>query len=138
MALVRLDLSPPPRVQRVFGISLIATGLVLGLMFHFALGARTAAIVVGAVCLVLGLVPLVATGTAVARWVFVAVSVPALVIGNVVGVVMVTVFFYLLVTPIGLVLRVARQDPLHIARREGSRWIESPPPRPPESYERQF
>lgn len=139
MSLVRLELSPLPRVQRVFGISLIATGIVLGLILHLAAGASTAALIVGIACLVLGVVPLVATDTAAARAVWVFVSVPALIVGNVFSVVLVTAFFYLMITPIGLILRLARKDPLRLAPSDApSHWIETDGERPPESYERQF
>ena len=135
-----MDWSPATRVLRVFGASVIATGLALGLVLHFAGDAATAAAIVFAVLGVLGIVPLVAPATRLARWIYVVVSVPALLIGNVVSVVLVTVVYFVVVTPIGLIARAVRDDPLamELDAEAASYWVESEDQRPPESYERQF
>jgi len=51
--------------------------------------------------------------------------------------VLLTALFFLVLTPMGLVLRLAGRDPLRLRRREGSGWSPYPPRfRDPKHYER--
>lgn len=51
--------------------------------------------------------------------------------------VLLTAMFFLVLTPMGLVLRLVGWDPLHLRRREGSGWSPYPPRfRDPKHYER--
>lgn len=55
--------------------------------------------------------------------------------------VILTVFFYVLLTPYGLVARLFREDPLDVSwkRRKSSYWIDKPAAAPElERYERQY
>jgi len=137
VALIRLDRSPPRRVLRTFGISLAATGWLIGALLAFGRDAETAGALIAGVATLLGLVPLVAPGTRAARAVYIGVSVPGLAVGNVVGVVLVGIVFYTVVTPIGLIRRVTSKHPFGRPGQE-SYWTDAKPPRDRDSYELQF
>ncbi|MDY7095119.1 MAG: SxtJ family membrane protein [Acidobacteriota bacterium] len=75
-----------------------------------------------------------------ARWLFVAVSVATWPIGWVLSHVLLATVYYLLLTPLGLVLRLTGRDPLQ-RRREpepGSYWRRREPTKHPDRYFRQF
>jgi hypothetical protein len=73
------------------------------------------------------------------RWVYLAVYVPTSLIGFVVSNVLLTAIFFLLFTPIGLLLRLLGKDLLRL-RRDGTRsgWEEHAPERDPKSYYRTY
>lgn len=136
MAVVRFEWSPARRVLVTFGVSLAATGLlVAGVLLWQALPVA-AAVVVGATAALGGLVAL-APGTAAARLVYRAVSLPAFAIGNVVSVALLTLFFFLVVTPIGLVRRARGADPLGLRGSGSTDWTDVSE-RPPDDPERLF
>ena len=121
MAVVRFEWSPVRRVLVTFGLSLVATGLAVGGVLWWQ-GHPLAAAVVAGVAAALGLPVAIAPGTAVSRWIYRAVSLPAFAVGNVVSVVFLAVVFYLLLTPMGVLRRWLR-DPLGLRRDAGgSRW----------------
>ena len=66
----------------------------------------------------------------------------ALVLGLVVSTVLLTVFFFLVLTPVGLVARLCGNDflSLKLDRRSPTYWIprDRKKPKPPSDYERQF
>jgi hypothetical protein len=64
-----------------------------------------------------------------------------LALGFVVSNVILTVFYYLVLTPIGLIARVCGQDFLSLQRNSGARsyWVMKPATaRTPQEYEQQF
>ena len=74
------------------------------------------------------------------RVVFVGMSYAAWPIGFVVSHLVLAAVYYLVVTPIGLVMRLFRYDPMSRRRSAdgGSRWVERDGSRTAESYFRQF
>lgn len=65
----------------------------------------------------------------------------SMLIGRIVSPVTTGLLFLLVVTPMGLLMRLVRKDPLHLASEAGARsyWIERRPPGPPpQSISRQF
>jgi hypothetical protein len=73
------------------------------------------------------------------RFVYLAVYVVTGVIGYVVSRVMLTGIFYAIVTPLGLVLRFAGKDVLHLQKHPGeTEWIAHAARRDRKSYYRQF
>jgi hypothetical protein len=70
----------------------------------------------------------------------VALSAIALPIGFVLSYVIMGTLFYAIIAPIGLVMRVFGKDPLHrgFLRDAPTYWVDARPPRPRESYFRQF
>ena len=74
------------------------------------------------------------------RWLFVGLSVAAFPIGFVLSHVIMATLFFLIITPIGLVMRAVGRDPLDNEFRDGGEtyWRASRPKRPAESYFKQF
>jgi hypothetical protein len=63
----------------------------------------------------------------------------AFVLGSVIGRVLLAGVFYLVFSPMGVVMRLMGRDPLRLKRREvGTYWVELPPTPSGESYGRQF
>lgn len=126
MAIVRFEWTPARRVMRTFGASLALTGLAIGAVL-FATDRPLAAAVIAGVLVVLGVPSFVAPESAVARVVYRVVSLPAFVIGNVVSVVFLTVVYYAVVTPIGLLRRAFRGDVLRLGGGAATYWVDLAP-----------
>ena len=137
MALVTIDWKPNPRELRKFGVSMIIGFAIIGTIFLLVLDRRNAAIVCyafGAVAGALGL-----TGAKVALPVYWGWMAIAFVMGNIVSRVLLTLVFYLLITPMGLMRRVFGHDALQLRRRAVSTYWHDVPPVPNKGrYERQF
>lgn len=136
MALIRVNRHPAPRDLRVFAALWL---LFLGgaALLARQRGADGWALGLGLAAAGVGLTGLVRPPAV--RWVYLAAVYAAFPIGFVVSHVILGAVFYLVITPIGLGLRLARRDPLDRrpdpARR--SYWTEREGPRPPASYFRQ-
>lgn len=137
MALVSINWNPNSRDLRKFGVSMIVGFAIIGTIFLVVLErpmAATVCYVFGAVAGVLGL-----TGTKIALPVYWAWMAIAFVMGNLVSRVLLTLFYYLLITPMGLARRFMGQDPLQLHRRAVTTyWRDLPPPPDAKRYERQF
>jgi len=75
------------------------------------------------------------------KYVYLAWMSAAFVVGFVVSHVILTLFFYLVITPTGLLARLLGRDflHLHLDRKAASYWVRRPPAsKAPEAYERQF
>jgi hypothetical protein len=142
--MIDVDWRPDNRKLRTFATgALVAFGL-LGVWIAWKTGgfAGTAALVwpvrLWAFGLLSGIVGWVyPKGILPLYWVLTAVSLP---IGIVVSFLVVAIVFYLIVTPIGLVFRMAGRDILgrRPDRKVESYWLERPEQAPPERYYRQF
>lgn len=137
MALVTINWSPDSRELRKFGVSMIVGFAIIGSIFLFLLDRPNAAYVCytfGAAAGLLGL-----TGTRAALPVYWAWMAIAFVMGNIISRVLLTLFFYLLITPMGLTRRFFGHDPLQLRQRAVTTyWRDLPPPPSKERYERQF
>ena len=137
MALVQVDWNPGPRVMRTFAGSLVATAAVIAGVFGAWKG-HPSAYVVGGVLAVAGVLALVGPAW-LRRLIYLAVTGPAWVIGNVVSRVLVSAVFYLMLTPMGLVARLFGFDPLALRKSGDSYWAPlDTGANPPESYQRPF
>jgi hypothetical protein len=76
------------------------------------------------------------------KWVYLAWMSLALVLGLIVSTILLTIFFYVVVTPIGLLARVAGKDflSLRLAPQSKSYWLarDNVTPKQRDEYERQF
>ncbi len=137
MSLVQINWNPSKKDLRIFGISMIAGFAVLALLLWYRWHAWTAGTVLLAVGAAIGLVGL--SGTRVALplyWGWMAV---ALVLGNIVSRILLAVFFYGMITPMGLTMRLLGRDKLSRRRREDTYWVDAPPtPVEARQYEQQF
>jgi len=137
MALVHVDWNPGPKVMRTFAGSLVAAGVVIASLFGLWLGRAPAYWVAGALA-VAGLLALVGPAW-LRRPIYLGVTGPAWVVGNVVSRVLVSAVFYVLVTPMGLVARAFGRDPLALRTKKASYWTAlDTGASKPEEYERPF
>ena len=146
--MIELNLDPDAKTLRQFGfIALAGFGAIAALAWFeklvFAGGwlgdARPTVVAV-----LLGVGALAALTSLVYpranKWLFVGLSIAAFPIGFVLSYVILGTLFFLIITPIGLLLRVFGQDPMNRAfRAEQTRYgVACRPTRPPESYFKQF
>jgi hypothetical protein len=145
--LVKLDFRPDRRQLTQFGfIALAAFGLLGALvvwrggLFGFDFGAAARAVAfclwgVGALSAILSLL-----WPAGNRPLFVLLSIMAFPIGFVVSHVVLAVLFFLVLTPVGLVMRLLGHDPLERAfeKDRKSYWMDLPEPKGQRDWFRQF
>ncbi len=138
MALVDINWNPSPKELRVFAVlQLIFFAIVAGLLQQRAAATGWATtIVVGAAIIALtGLIK--PTWLRVMYVVWMAAVFP---IGFVVSHVMMAIIFYLVVTPIGLIMRLVGYDPMHRKLDQDAKtyWQPRTPRRGNRGYFRQF
>jgi hypothetical protein len=145
--LIELNWRPDDRTLRQFGFIALAGFALLGALawferglFAFGLGAarEPLALAFGGLALVSLLFSLVFPR---GNWpIYVGLSAVALPIGFVLSYVIMGTLFYGVIAPIGLVLRLFGEDPMKrgFARDAATYWVDARPPRPRESYFRQF
>jgi hypothetical protein len=145
--IVRLNLRPDRKQLREFGwVALVAFGILGGVvlwrggLFGLSFGERATAVAyglwaLGAVSALLSL--LWPTGN---RPLFVALSAIAFPIGWVLSHAVLGIFFYLVLTPVGLLFRLIGRDPLERAfdPERKSYWVDLPEVRDKREYFRQF
>lgn len=138
MAAIEFPWDPPRRTLRQFGVLLVAFSLLVGWWVHKARGGWdvSAAIVAGAALLA-------AIGwfaPRVLRVVWIGWMLAAFPIGWVVSHVILAAIFYLVVAPIGIIMRLCGHDPLALRfdRQAASYWIRRPPTTDARRYFRQF
>lgn len=136
MALVEIDWKPDARALRKFGVAMIVGFGILAAAAYFWWDRPTLALgfaIVGGVAGLLGL-----SGTRAAMIVYLPWMAIAFVLGNIMSRVLVTLFFFLMITPMGLIMRVVGKDALQRKNKRSSYWDDLPPPPDRERYERQF
>jgi polyferredoxin len=136
MALVEINWKPDKRELRKFGVAMIIGFGVLAALAYLWWELPTLALVFAIVGGVAGLLGL--SGTRAAMIVYLPWMAIAFVMGNIVSRVLVAAFFYLMITPMGLLMRVFGKDALQRKNRRASYWDDLPPPPDRERYERQF
>lgn len=139
MSIIRIDRNPPRRTLNLFGLAWLAFLSGFGVLAWLRVGSPALAWALWSLAAV---VPIVGwTSPAFMRLVYVGMSYAAWPIGFVVSHVVLAVVYYLVLTPIGLVMRLAGHDPM--CRRfdpaAPSYWVERPhAPVDPRRYFRQF
>ncbi len=135
MALVDINWRPTPRELRKFGVTMIiGFAIFAGLAYwrdHPTLAVVFLAIGGGA-----GLLGL--TGTRLALLVYLPWMALAFVMGNIMSRVLVALFFYGMITPMGVVMRLFGRDKLQRKNRRSSTWDDLPRSSDRARYERQF
>ena len=138
MGIVRINRHPSRRELNQFGFIWLGFMAFFGAVAWFKFQSPTAASVLWVLSVV---VPVVGWAwPAFMRLVFVGMSIAAWPIGFVVSHVVLALVYYLVLTPIGLVMRLIGYDPMTRRPDPGrsSRWVAREPRRGPESYFRQF
>jgi hypothetical protein len=137
MALVEIEWHPSPPQLRKFGVAMLVGFGVLALLAELWLGRRTLALVFACVGLGTGLLGL--TGTRAALPIYWAWMGIAFVLGNITTRVLVGAFYFAMLAPLGLGMRLFGRDRMRRKRPAGTMWVDLPPSeRDPKRYERQF
>ena len=143
MSLVKLNWKPSPKELRQFGAIFGIGFLLIGLAKYFWIWNRlferdeklgTILILTGVVVGAIGL-----TGTKLALpfyWFWIGI---AFVLGNIMSRIVITLIYYGVITPMGLVARLSGRDKLQLKKRAvQSYWQDISLSSDPEKYERQF
>jgi Kef-type K+ transport system membrane component KefB len=138
MALIRINRNPPARQLRFFGLFWL---LFIGFLAWTLHRKGVSDTVAGAVALVAAVVPLVGwLYLPLLRWAWIALSYLTWPIGWVLSHVILALVYYLVVTPIGLLLRLLGKDPMtrRLDPKAKTYWIERPETTAVQRYFRQF
>ena len=138
MGIVRVNRHPTRRQLDQFGFIWLGFFGLFGAVAWIKAGAPPLAVGLWTAAVVVPVVGWIVPS--VMRLVFVGMSYAAWPIGFIVSHVVLAVAYYLVLTPIGVVMRIFGYDPMTRRRSTdgGSRWVERDAERPPESYFRQF
>jgi MFS family permease len=145
--MIEINLRPDARTLRQFGfIGVAGFGFVAAIawfevfIFAFGLGEARTAVAGGfaALAALSGLFSLVYPKANLP--IYLGITIATYPIGFVLSYVIMGVLFYLIIAPIGLLLRVFGQDPMarRILPEAESYWEDAPPARPNETYFKQF
>ena len=138
MAVIQVNRNPSRRELNQFGFIWLGFLIFFGLLAWFKLERHTAATVVWALAVVVPIIGWLAP--AFMKVVFLGLSYAAFPIGFVVSHIILAVVYYLVLTPIGLAMKVFRYDPMSRALEPDteSYWIERDPRPNPKQYFRQY
>ena len=138
MSMIRINRNPTPKQLTQFGFIWLGFVTFFGAVAWFKLSAPTLAVGLWVAAVVVPVIGWIIP--AFMRLIFVGMSIVAWPIGFVVSHVVLALVYYVVLTPIGLGMRLFGYDPM--ARRPDpdgtSRWVERDGARPAESYFRQF
>ncbi len=135
MALIKIDWKPNAKKLRQFGIGILIFTAVMG--GHMLWRGRPAARIVLPAGLLLGALTL--ASPAAGRRIYTLWMSVALVIGTIVSTGALAVIYYLIVTPLGLLLRARGRDSMGLARNDGPTcWTPIEQPANKSYYERLF
>lgn len=147
MAFVTLDLNPPPRTLRNFGlIGVAAFALIAWLVqghhkpFSHVPVSATMPVTYIAVALIAYCGIFAIAAPQALRWLYVGLSVLGFPIGFVFSYIIVTIMFFLVVTPIALLFKVIGRDSLKLRPdpQATTYWVRRTPPDSVKRYFRQF
>ena len=139
MGMIQLDLNPSHKTLRQFGlislIMLTIIGLLLGWRFGLPKG-----IVIGLCAAGAGLFILSQISVRLIRPVYVGLMIVSFPIGWVISHLVMIIFFFGIITPVGLVFRLLGRDALHRKwdLQAKSYWVKYPRPDSVQRYFRQF
>ena len=139
MALIEIKWHPPRKELFHFGIiALVASGLLAGLLYFYKDLALTWSLIIIAFGLFTFLTGLFAP--ALTRLIYLALILITLPIGLILSFCLMAVFYFLIITPLGLVFRIMGRDPLcrRFDPNAPSYWIPHSDPEQPDRYFRQF
>ncbi len=145
--MIEINLDPDEKVLRQFGwIALVGFGFIAViawyevLIFSFGLGSAKPYVagIAGGLGLLSALFSLVFPKAN--KLIFVGLSVVTYPIGFVLSYVIMGTIFYLMLAPVGIIFRITGRDPMkrRFEPQTESYWVDARPPRPNESYFRQF
>lgn len=137
MSLVSINWNPDKKELKKFGISMWVGFGILGIISLFILDKSGLAYF----CWIFGII---AGGLGLSQqkialpvyWAWMAI---AFVMGNIISRVLVVLFYYLMITPIGIIMRLSGRDKLKLKKPDSDTyWVDAPAPQCKERFERQF
>jgi len=110
--MIEINWNPKPKDLRIFGIIALVATVIISLLLHIIkdTGAPWIFIIIAVGSLIF-LCSLISTKTT--RIIYLALALMTLPIGWIVSFILLAVFYFLIITPIGLCFRLAGRDPLH-------------------------
>lgn len=136
MSLVSINWRPDARELRKFGLTVLIGFAVIGLITWLVSKNLTGAYWLWGIGIVFGVSGL--TGTVVALPFYYIWMGIAFIIGNIMSRVIMFLVFFLVVTPLGLLMRLTGRDRLRLKRgRPETYWVDAPEP-DKESYQQQY
>ncbi len=138
MALVDINWNPSKKELRVFSLLLIAFGVIVAFVLSRRLDSTTPSLAVVSATSLIGLVGLI--GPSLVRPIYVVWMALAFPIGWTVSHLMMAAVYYLVLTPIGLTMRLFGHDPMQrkIDREAKTYWQPRSPRTDVKSYFRQY
>jgi hypothetical protein len=139
MSMIEINWNPSRKDLRIFGIAALIASVVISLMLYIFKGIElqwiSILIAVGFVIFLCSLISVKGT-----RMIYLGLSLVTLPIGWILSFILLAVFYYLIVTPIGLIFRLAGRDPLHrkFDSTTKSYWIKRNSPDTLDRYFHQF
>ena len=148
MAMIQIDWNPPPKALRTFGLIGLVAFALLATAVYFQVGGqlkkipdgaiRPTAYILGALAGYCGL--FAALAPTLLKPLYVLLTVVTFPIGLVISYIVVTIMFYFVITPIGLIFKLIGKDPMtrQFDPAAPSYWIRREPPASVKRYFRQF
>ncbi len=139
MALVEVNWNPDRRQLRLFGVGGLVILSIVAILLHWLKGLPASwAFVLAAAGLAIFVASLTSPG--LARLIYVAMTAVTLPLGIVISFALLAAFYYLILTPVGLLFRVIGRDPLRrkFDRSAATYWIAHRPTETSDRYFHQF
>lgn len=134
MSLVKINWQPDAKELRKFGLVVLIGFAIIGAIFFFT-ARTTPAYYLWGIGAVFGFSGL--TGTAIARPFYFIWMGFAFVIGNIMSRIIMFLVFFVVVTPLGLIMRLTGRDRLRLKKSNASSlWVDAPSAK--QNYQRQF
>ena len=136
MPVVKINLKPSEKDLRLFGKAALVASLLITVLFYLikGLALKWCAVIVG-IGVVIWLSSIVSRP--LTRWIYLGLTLVTFPIGMVISFILLAIFYYLLLTPLGLIFRLIGRDSLQrkFDKTAKSYWV---PHRPCENNERYF
>ena len=137
--MIEINWNPTRKDLRIFGIAALIASIVISLLLYIFKGIElqwiSILIVVGSAIFLCSFISAKAT-----RMIYLGLSLVTLPIGWILSFILLAVFYYLIVTPTGLIFRLTGRDPLHrkFDSTTKSYWIKRKSPDTLDRYFHQF
>ena len=139
MQLIKLNLKPTDKDLRLFGLSALIASLLLAALLYLVKGLTVkwaiVIVAIGGAIFLCGIISLT-----LIRWIYLGLTMLTFPIGLVISFIVLAVFYYGLLTPLGLIFRLIGRDPLRrkFEKSAKSYWVAHRPCDNTERYFSQF
>lgn len=139
MSIIEIDYNPSRKKLRDFGIIALVASIILSLFFYFFKHIAVHWILV-IICIGLFIFISSLISAKLTRLIYLGLTFLTYPIGLVVSFLVMTIFYFLIVTPVGLVFKLAGKDPLHrkFDYEAKSYWLKRQSPDKLDRYFHQF